>query len=184
MKKLFLVFTTLCIVAANAEIQIIESKGNLESKYSIDCIGIKDLSNKNTPADIFPGITKCLNTSDYQKAGKLYFAALAYGRFDAYRVKDQTAHQAIPVLRMNYLGNLNETDTNEFQLALKKVNGDLNTICSSLKVLGKPDYYPNYMIQHGMGAFLGNQSKSALVDDFDSDKAWEDVLNNFVKCTK
>ncbi|UPT76551.1 hypothetical protein MN086_05725 [Sulfurovum sp. XGS-02] len=184
MKKFLYVFTTLCVVTANAEIYNIETKGNLESKYPTNCIEVKELTNTNTPADIFVGIAKCLEKSDYQKAGELYFTALAYGRFDAYRVKDQTAHQAIPVLRMNYLGNLNETDTNEFQLALKKVNGELNTICSALKELGKPAYYPNYMIQHGMRAFLGEQSKSALVDNFDSDKAWEDVLTNYVKCTK
>lgn len=184
MKKMLFVFTTLCIVSVNAEIYNIESKGNLESKHPTNCIEIEELTNKNTPADIFIGIAKCLDKSDYQKAGELYFAALAYGRFDAFRVEDRTAHQAISVLRMNYLGNLNEVDTNEFQSALKKVNGELNTICCSLKKLGKPDYYPNYMIQHGMSAFLGSQSKSALVDNFNSDKAWEDVLNNYIKCAK
>ncbi len=166
----------------NAEVNNVERKGNLESKNPSGCVSLNDLSSKNTPADIFVGLVKCLDKSDYKKASELYLAALVYGRFDSKRVKDKTAHQAIAALRLNNLGNLNKDKIEKFNLALKDARKNMSSICSSLKQLGKPDYYPNYMIKHGMDAFNDNKSKGYLVSNFDPRKEWKDVLNNYVKC--
>ncbi len=182
MSKFLFIMATLCTIAMNAEVNNFEAKGNLASEKPIDCIDIKSLTNKNTPADIFIGISKCLEKSNYQNASHLYLVALAYGRFDSKRVEDKTAHQAISVLRMNHLGNLTDEKTQHLQLALKNTTKNMSIICESIKQLGLPSYHPSYMIQHGMGAFLGNKSKNGLVADFNPTNAWDNVLLNYVKC--
>ena len=182
MSRIIFILAAFCVSIANAEVKNIEAKGNLESNNSSDCIDINGLTNKNTPADIFIGITKCLDRSDYQKASQLYLVALAYGRYDSKRVEDKTAHQAVSVLRLNHLGGLNKDKTQKLQSALKTTTENKTPICRVLKQLGSPSYHPSYMIQHGMGAFSGNKTKDGLVPDFNSKDSWEDVLNNYVKC--
>jgi len=182
MSRIFFILAAFCITSANAEVINIEAKGNLESKNPSGCVDINGLTNKNTPADIFVGITECLGKSNYKNATQLYLAALAYGRYDSKRVEDKTAHQAVSVLRLNHFGGLNKNKIQNLQLALKKTTENLDFICKSMKQLGKPNYHPSYMIQHGMGAFLGNRSKNGLIANFDPSKAWDEVLLNHMKC--
>jgi hypothetical protein len=168
---------------ANQKIINIESEGNIQSNNPIACIYLKELTNKNTPADIFKGISKCIKQNDFVKGSELYVAAIAYGRFDVKRVEDKTAHQAISVLGLTHLSYFGEEKKEKFQNALNATLNKKTTLCNALKKIGKPNYYPAYMIQHGMGAFLNNnKSKDGLLKNFNSDKAWEKVLNNYIKC--
>lgn len=181
--RLFLVlFLAFFFFAVHADVTNFESKGNLESNNPSGCTGIDGLSNKNTPADIFIGIKKCLDEDNYENASQLYLAALVYGRYDTIRVEDKTAHQVIAVLRLNYLGGLSKEKIQKLQSEIKKSTENIGSVCTSLKQLEKPDYYPRYMIQHGMGAFLGNKSKDGINSDFNPNKVWEDVLSGYLKC--
>jgi len=45
-----------------------------------------------------------------------------------------------------------------------------------------PDYYPSYMILHGIKAFEGNPHDGALLKDFDSQKVWTNLLTKFLHC--
>src|SRR5690349_21994397 len=78
-----------------------EAKGNLQSFAPLGCVGIADLSNRNTPADITPAVRKCIDAGDYVRAADMFAVAGVYGRFDMLRVSDTTAHQALIVLQMN-----------------------------------------------------------------------------------
>lgn len=171
-------------ISASADIKNHEAEGNLESSRPISCISAKELATKNSPADIYIGISKCVNENDFYKASELYFISLAYGRYDTLRVSDRSAHQAVSALRMNHLGALNKEQAAKFQAACKKFAENMDAICNSIKTLGKPTYYPRYMIQHGMGAFIGQKTKDGLVVGFDPDQAWNDVLEEYVKCSK
>ncbi|WP_444896909.1 hypothetical protein [Microbulbifer sp. SSSA005] len=171
-------------ITANADIKNYEAEGNLESSRPVNCISTKELTTKNSPADIYIGVNKCVNEDDFDKAVQLYFISLAYGKYDTLRVSDRSAHQAVTVLRMNHLGALSEEQTANFQAAFKKAAENMNAVCNSIKTLGKPTYYPKYMIQHGMGAFTGQKTKDGLVVGFDPDQAWSDVLEGYVKCSK
>ena len=51
-------------------------------------------------------------------------------------------------------------------------------ICTEIKNIGKPEYHPTYMIQHGMGAFLNN-GDNGLIKNFNSDSAWSLVLTGY-----
>ena len=166
-----------------AQVTNIESDGNLQSQLAVECVSIDKLTSKNTPADIFIGFSKCLQTKNYMKASRLYLVAMAYGKFDTLRVMDKSAHQAIAVLRMNSTMELDEQEIQDLQKALQSETEDMTEICASLKLLGLPEYHPTYMIQHGMGAFTGNKSKDGLIKGFNPTSSWEEVITKFVKCS-
>ena len=54
-------------------------------------------------------------------------------------------------------------------------------LCSMMKTLGAPNYYPKYMILHGMNAFLGIEG-DGLKPNFDADREWEKILRNDLSC--
>ena len=54
-------------------------------------------------------------------------------------------------------------------------------LCSMMKTLGAPNYYPKYMILHGMNAFLGIEG-DGLKPNFDADREWGKILRNDLSC--
>ena len=48
--------------------------------------------------------------------------------------------------------------------------------------IGAPDYYPRYMVQHGMQAFLISDGSDGLVKDFDAPAAWKQALDSYLHC--
>ena len=109
--------------------------------------------------------------------------AVTYGNYDTRRVEDKTAHQASPVLFKQMVTSIDEDKRKKLFTEFKNEVSNNKNICTSIKKLGKPNYYPAYMIQHGMGAFLGNKSKDGLVSNFDSGHAWQNTLKGFLKCS-
>jgi hypothetical protein len=175
---------TLLTSASLADTTNYEAKGNLEAPNPASCVGMEKLTNKQNPADIFVGINECLSKKDYEKASYLFFAALAYGKYDTLRVKDKSAHQAISVLRMNSFSQLSEIEVTELQKsfgALMNDESQKKKLCDGLQTLGIPDYSPKYMMQHGMSAFTGQGG--GLIKDFDSAQSWDKVKVEFAKCT-
>lgn len=159
-----------------------EATGNLESPKPARCVPISELSNKQNPVDIFTGLNACLTKKDYLNAAELYFAGMSYGFFDTKRVSDKTAHLAITVLRMNLFGAQPQDVLDKMQAALTNITSDNTAICERLTKLGTPAYKPTYMIQHSMGAFIGQSTKDGLVENFDSEVAWKDALSTIAKC--
>jgi hypothetical protein len=170
---------------SGAQITNIEAKGNLQSLKTVGCVGVSELTNQHTPADIYPGVRKCIDAGEFERAGQLFFVAGVFGRFDTLRVADQTAHQAISVLRTNNLGNIDEERQKAFQESLKDRYGpgspELAGLCGELRRMGPPAYHPTYMLQHGMRAFTG--AGGGLTQDFDPNKAWASVLDSYMHCS-
>jgi len=79
-----------------------EAEGNLKSNKPLGCVSLSQVANTNTPADIFVGISSCIEEANYNAAAQLYILANLFGRFDTLRVKDVTAHQAISVLKWKH----------------------------------------------------------------------------------
>jgi hypothetical protein len=66
---------------------------------------------------------------------------------------------------MNIVENKTLDDT------LNKILGTpagLEFTCKEIARVAMPTYYPSYMIQYGMGAFVRSESGDALVIDFDA----------------
>jgi hypothetical protein len=169
-------FSFLISITTCAQVIHNESEGNLKSDKVVILKEVNDIRNIHNPVDIFPLVRAKIKQKQYDQAAIAYLIAYTYGVYDSYRVEDKTAHQAVMVLGNKAIGDLSKSQLGKFQEALQLLMKDKEKVLSTLTKLGKPNYYPKYMIQHGMGAFLGNKSKDGLVSDFDPDKAWKDTL--------
>jgi len=184
MKLIISLLLSLYISSSYGEIKSFESDGNLEPFNPVTCIDMEAVSNRNTPSDLFVGISDCIAKSDFKKASKLYLVARAYFKFDTLRVEDRSAHQAFSALRQIRFSSLKRRTLEKLQNTKSKITKNRTNFCVALKKLGKPDYHPKYMIQHGMGSFLKSEPGNELVKDFDPEKAWDEVLSGFVKCNE
>lgn len=163
------------------------AKGNLESFEPVEgCAKISDIQNKNTPADILPSAKNCANEEKYDRLLQLSFLARVYAFFDMKRVSDGSAHQAILMLEEETFYSLSEDQFKKIQEASipyeNERSEEVTNLCSAIIELGPPEYHPVYMIQHGLGAFT-NSGGDGLVEDFDPEKAWSEVLTQF-NCTE
>ena len=166
-------------------IQNYEAPGNLESKNDLGCIGADKVENIYTPTDLYTAVSKCANSGMYKQGAFLFAVAGVYGRFDTLRVADKSAHQAVAVIRMQTLSTLDKGKQTAFQESLKANLGNPNGLaaaCKEILRIGPPNYFPRYMIQHGMGAFLKSDEGDGLVKDFNAKAAWKQSLDTYLHC--
>lgn len=171
--------------ATQSQITIIEAPGNLESTQDIGCAPISDLKDTYTPPDLYNGMMECINQDNYSSA--IFFFALAgvYGNYDTLRVTDTTAHAAISVLTQQSLSSLDNAQKDALSQEAQNTLGNpdkLPMVCNEILRIGAPQYYPSYMIQHGMNAITGSNPEDALVKDFDSTAAWKKSLDAYLNC--
>jgi hypothetical protein len=171
--------------AGQSNIRNYEAPGNLESKNDIACIGADKVENKYTPTDLYKAVSKCADSGMYKEGAFLFAVAGVYGRFDTFRVVDKSAHQAVAVARMQALSTLDKGRQTAFQESLNATLGNpegLATVCKEIVRIGPPNYYPRYMIQHGMGAFLKSDAGDGLAKDFNAKTAWKQSLDTYLHC--
>ena len=187
MKKLFIIALFLFGTSQiNAQKNIsIEAKGNLESPKPLECVNLSQVTNENNPADILNGMKECIKQKDFKNAAKLFAIAGVYGKFDTYRVKDKSAHQALLVLQQNIIMNVEESERNSLfeslNKELEKGSNNLNEICQEIRKIGFPKYYPKYMIQHGIQAFTEKKG-DGLNKKFDNVVSWNMALQEYLHC--
>lgn len=187
MKKLLIVLLLISGVNnSNAQDNtLFEAEGNLESPNPCGCVELTEITNKHNPADILNGMGKCIELQKFEKAAKLFAIAGVYGKYDTYRVKDRTAHQALLVLQQNIILKFGDDDKKKMmsslQVLLEKGSHNLSAVCQSIQEVGVPEYIPKYMIQHGMQAFINKEDKG-IVEDFDSKASWSLALESYLHC--
>jgi len=162
----------------------IEAKGNLKPTVALGCMDLDKVVNTETPADLYPAMSACIHESDYEKAVRLFAVAGVYARFDELRVADKTAHDARTVLIMQAMSKASDEQKNGYQKALHDVAGQpakLAELCGKIRQLGPPNYFPSYMIQHGLGVFTGG-NVHPLVEPFDATAAWQQSLSGYLQC--
>ncbi len=162
-----------------------ETEGNLEAPNPCDCVELSEVTNKHNPADILIGMGKCIELKEFEKAVKLYAIAGVYGKYDTYRVMDETAHQALLILQQNVLSKLSEEDKEKLISYINKFfnkgSKELKSICQAIQKIGITKYFPRYMIQHGLQSFT-NIEGNGLVENFNSREAWELALKSYLHC--
>jgi hypothetical protein len=169
----------------NGRITNLRAEGSLASTQAIGCIPIEEAKNTYTPADIYKGVGECVGQDKYESAVGLYALAGVYAYFDAGRITDKTAGQARTALIMNTFSTIPQDKKTKFLEIQKQFASNpesLKNLCGSIRKVGAPNYYPNYMILHGIKAFTGNPHDGALVENFDSSATWEKVLSDFLHC--
>lgn len=147
-------------------------------------LGTDKVKNTYTPVDLYASAAKCATTGKYAEGAFLFVIAGVYGRYDTMRVADRTAHQAVAVARQT-LGLLDEDQQTAFRQVLRTSVGSpegLAVACREVIRIGTPAYHPRYMIQHGMGAFIGDAGDNGLVKNFDEQAAWKESLTSYLHC--
>jgi hypothetical protein len=162
-----------------------EVEGNLESKKPLPCTGSASVTPEHTPADLYPASAACARAGRYAEAVELYAFAYSYAMYDTRRVSDETAHQAVNALQAENLVALPDEQKRAFlayfQRSAEPGSPTIAQICSELRRVGRPEYEPTYMIQHGVAAVAGE--KNAPPPDFDPDQVWLEVLRDKMRCS-
>lgn len=163
----------------------IETQGNLESTNNVGCVGPDKLNRKFTSADLYRAAATCAQQGMNREGAFLAALAGAYGYFDTLRVADKSAHGAPIMLRMTVLDSLGERKGIAFQASIKTIYSDPDAhaeICKGIIRIGSPDYFPRYMIQHGIKVLTDANAGNGLVEGFDANTAWSQTLGKYLHC--
>lgn len=157
---------------------------------SIPCLEPAQLRNDMTPVVLNQVLASCINQNQQDNAVFAFALGGAYGYFDTLRVADETARQAVKVIRMVTMGSLAKDWLQAFQDHLNAVMGDRTqrrSVCATVRGYGPPAYYPKYMVDHGMAAMKAAMSGTTLaarglVENFDEAKSWNVAVNSYLLC--
>ncbi len=182
LKFKFLICMTFFCTPLFATITVSNIEGNLGTKSNPKCITMSEAVTLLTPPDLALGILECYKSDDVQNALDMFWVMKVRAFFDAQRVNDESAGAAQGALQAQLFGTTGEEFLIKMQNLLDKDKEVFfSRLCSTMKTLGPPDYYPEYMILHGMKAFLGIEG-DGLKPDFDADRQWGKILRNNLSC--
>jgi ankyrin repeat protein len=159
--------------------------GQLAAKNPLACIPLDRVGNNHTPPDLYDGVSACIQREDYGTAAALFALAGLESRFDAARVLDKSAGQAGQVLIMSTMDGLPDDKRAKFAVAVKTIAADAAAIsrtCASIRKLGLPTYYPDYMVLHGIRAFTAKPGDPTMEPNFDSTATWNSLLTTYLNC--
>ncbi len=178
----------LCFSGASAkatpQTQNYEAEGNLESTHAPGCIAPTDIRNSYTPADLYEAVADCVLKGQPAYGVALYVVAGAYSKYDVIRVRDASAHDAPLLLRSTAFQRVGDEKTQAFKqtlLATLKDDAQHSQLCTLLLHVGPPNYFPRYMTQHGMDAFI-HEDEPALMPDLHPAQAWLKIMDSYLKC--
>jgi len=140
------------------------------------CMERIEINNSQTPADLFKSSAICVGEKKYAEAVDLYLVATAYGYFDSARVVDKSTRQALDALKTENFGPIEAAKRNQFAEALRARLDDMKSSCAFLEQLGKPTYYPKYMVQNGVTRGDG------LILNYDAKALWEETRTEYLRC--
>jgi hypothetical protein len=162
-----------------------EAAGNLAAtRPALGCIEATQIESSMNPADLYAAMEACARADRPQDALLLFGLAGVYGRFDTLRVADRSAHGGVQIIHRRHVDAVPAEQWTPVQERLRQTTGDpaeLARFCGRVRAVGHPTYHPAYMIQHGMGAFLG-QGGDPLVPGFDPTAGWESALDSYLHC--
>ncbi len=163
----------------------IEVPGNLAATQNPGCIAIAQAGPELTPPDLQKGALECAAAKDWDGMRDLFLLGQVRAAFDTRRVADQTAHQAVPALALQFNKALSPKARAEFEAAFGRFGGTgspaHDAFCTTLWAMDPPDYTLTYMTAHGMDAVMGR--KSIPVEPFAPTKAWDETLRGYLKCS-
>lgn len=148
------------------------------------CIDKNSLTDNYSPVALYPSLKQCVVDGQDEQAIFNYILASAYSSYDTRRVADATAHQAINLIQKHSIWTLSALEQNKFQ---QKLNAFIDTpelmqsACAFVQSVGKPNYIPNYMIEHGVKK-LTDENPNGLLSDFSEDSTWASILTSELKC--
>jgi hypothetical protein len=172
-------------ITQNGKVTNVTMAGQLAAKNPLGCVPLSQLDNTRTPPDIYLGISACIQKDDYQAAAALFALAGIESRFDAARVLDKSAGQAGQVLIMNTFNGLEQDKRDKFGKTVGELAADPQAMagtCSTIRKIGYPNYYPEYMVLHGIHAFTAKAGDPTLEPNFDAQTTWNSLLTTYLNC--
>ena len=165
-----------------------QSPQNLAPTQPVGCVTLGETTAAMTPPDLALSVLSCRDQGRLRDQTELFTLLMMRGYFDAYRVTDATAHQALTVLRMQLGERLGAKDDQALMADLQRLIADkesegLKDFCARLLALPLPDYEPVYMIEHGMNAVIGT-ADTAPVKEVDAMAVWKSVVSVGLQCPK
>ena len=151
----------------------------------VECLDKTRLTNKMSPMELWASIASCVSSERYDDGVFIYALAGAYGAFDHQRVADASAHQVSQLLPMLAFASMPDKKVTAFEARKSQLLEDESrraVYCKDIARLGPPDYYPTYMVQHGLGVVNGADASRALVVPFDAKAAWAKAVAQYLEC--
>jgi hypothetical protein len=161
-----------------------QTKGNLAVTHDLACIPLAEAKNDDTPPDLMRGLAKCVEAARYDEALEMFLLAGVYARFDTTRVADVSAHDAFQVIVAQTFGSFSEDEGAKLRATMQRYKAtgspEFARACAAIRKLGPPDYRPDYMTSHGMGAFVGGSTDAPA--KFDAGDAWKKSIDSYLHC--
>lgn len=158
------------------------TEAKLLTAEPLGCVSLDQVTNSNSPADIFAALTLCMDKEDYKAAAELYTVGTLYAVYDTKRVTDERAHQAISLLRMYALSGRPEGALNELQSEVVELLTDNTEVCQAILEKGKPAYQPAYMFEHATATADYARPVYQPVENFNEQEAWRESLAMVPHC--
>jgi ankyrin repeat protein len=153
------------------------------------CVRFDQIDNSHTPVELYSSVADCVENNRDADAVGLFILAGIDSSFDSLRVADKTAGQARQILIMGLFERMPPDVHAHFQTATKDLMDQPKrraALCEQINKIGPPQYFPAYMVNHGLGAVqsgLSNQSPQApLEPNFDAASVWASLLTNYLNC--
>ena len=104
------------------------------------------------------------------------------------RVADKSAYGAYDMLFRNAISGFPQSEieafSKHFDLYMPAKSGTRKSVCAKIVAIGKPAYFPSYMIRHGIGVIDTPANLDGLKSSFDEDKEWKFVLRTALECVE
>jgi len=153
------------------------------------CVQLDSIDNTHTPIELYSSLNDCMRNNRDADAVSLFVLAGMDSSFDSVRVADKTAGQARVILIMGLFGGMAADVHARFETAMKALMDHPSRhaiLCEQVKKVGPPQYFPAYMVSHGLGVMqsaLANQAPpTPLEPKFDAAATWRDLITNYLDC--
>lgn len=177
--------TSMTAMSSAAPLSSEESEGRALSDES-HCLSVSEIRSTLTPAELYGALPACVELGNFEQASFLYGLAGVYGRFDSLRVADASAHQILPALKNAAFAAITAKQKSAFQAYAGALFDDANRreeLCKQVAQVGPPQYYPKYMILHGLDAVTGSiPDDGVIVRTFNPQLAWKQSLSEYLTC--
>lgn len=163
-----------------------QTPGNLKATQSPGCISLTETDATMAPPDLALSVLSCRDAGRTRDETELFALMMMRGYFDAYRVTDESARQAVTVLRIELSQRLGPEADAALTADLKRLLNDAQSpefkdFCARFSQLPVPSYSPDYMVAHGMNAVLGKADQPAL-KEIDAAASWSSIIGQGLKC--
>ena len=163
-----------------------DSPAPIAATRTTTCVALNMVDSRLQPPDLYQAVGACVSTDHLDDAVRLFVMAGALWRFDARRVADISGALAGGQLIVNTFAPLPPERRLAFKRMFDHMMGnpeEVARVCRRLEQIGKPQYFPRYMVLSGVRALnAADPYENALNPNVNVDEAWNRVLHEQIGC--